>query len=143
MKLDHITKMKILRCFRTNGCRKWRTRFKNKKFVVLTEYFKQQTNSSGYRRKISQSRRSTLWRNQSYLPFLIKQMEPCHGAINSRPRYLRTTLEKYFRFKWNFKQKRIEARNSMANCEICFPIFSETIHTISKIFSQHDLRKYK
>ena len=27
--------------------------------------------------------------------------KPCHGAINSRPRNLRTALEKYFRFQWN------------------------------------------
>ena len=25
--------------------------------------------------------------------------KPCHGAINSRPRNLRTALEKYFRFQ--------------------------------------------
>ena len=69
--------------------------------------------------------------------------KPCHGAINSRPRNLRTALEKYFRFQWNCKQLRIEARNSMANSEIYFPIFSETIHTVLKIFSQHDLRKVR
>ena len=69
--------------------------------------------------------------------------KPCHGAINSRPRNLRTALEKYFRFQWNCKQLRIEARNSMANSEIYFPIFSETINTILKIFSQHGLRKVR
>ena len=69
--------------------------------------------------------------------------KPCHGAINSRPRNLRTALEKYFRFQWNCKQLRIEARNSMANSDIYFPIFSETIHTILKIFSQHNLRKFR
>ena len=67
--------------------------------------------------------------------------KPCHGAINSRPRNLRTALEKYFRFQWNCKELQIEARNSMSNSEIYFPIVSETIHTILKIFSQHDLRK--
>ena len=67
--------------------------------------------------------------------------KPCHGAINSRPRNLKTALEKYFRFQWNCKKLWIEARNSMAKSEIYFPIFSETIHTIWKIFSQHDLRK--
>ena len=67
--------------------------------------------------------------------------KPCHGAINSRPRNLRTALEKYFRFQWNCKQLRIEARNRMANSGFYFSIFSETIHTILKIFSQHDLRK--
>ena len=69
--------------------------------------------------------------------------KPCHGAINSRPRNLRTALEKYFRFQWNCKQLRIEARNSMAISEICFSIFFETIHTNLKIFSQHDLRKVR
>ena len=69
--------------------------------------------------------------------------KPCHGAINSRPRNLRTALEKYFRFQWNSKQLRIEARNSMENSEIYFPIFSETIHTVLKIFLQHDLRKVR
>ena len=69
--------------------------------------------------------------------------KPCHGAINSRSRNLRAALEKYFRFQWNCKQLRIEARNSMANSEIYFPIFSETIHTILKIFSQHNLRKVR
>ena len=69
--------------------------------------------------------------------------KPCHRAINSRPRNLRMALEKYFRFQWNCKQLRIDARNSMENSEIYFPIFSETIHTILKIFSQHDLRKVR
>ena len=69
--------------------------------------------------------------------------KPCHGAINSRPRNLRMALEKYFRFQWNCKQLWIEARNSMENCEIYFPIFSETVDTILKIFSQHDLMKVR
>ena len=56
----------------TSGYREWRNRFKNKKCVVLAEYFKQQTNCSRYRRKTSQSRRSPSWRNQSYLLFLVK-----------------------------------------------------------------------
>ena len=51
------------------------TDFRIKNFVVLGEYFKQKTNCSRYRRKMSQSRRSLSWRNQSYLPFLIKQIE--------------------------------------------------------------------
>ena len=37
----------------------------------------------------------------------------------------------------------IEARNSTANFEIYFPISFETIHTILKIFSQHDLKKWR
>ena len=69
--------------------------------------------------------------------------KPCHGAINSWPRNLRTALEKYFQFQWICKQLRIEARNSMANCEIYFPIFSETVHAVLKIFPQHDLRKVR
>ena len=46
-----------------------------KKNVVLAENFEQETNCSRYRTKMSQSRRSPLLRNQSYLPFLIKQMK--------------------------------------------------------------------
>ena len=65
--------------------------------------------------------------------------KPCHGAINSRPCNLRKALEKYFRFQWNCKQLRIETWNSMENSEIYFPIFSDTIHAILKIFSQHNL----
>ena len=30
--------------------------------------------------------------------------KPCHGAINNRPRNLRTALEKYFRFQCNCKR---------------------------------------
>ena len=64
--------------------------------------------------------------------FSSNKWKPCHGAINSRPRNLRAAPEKWF--QWNCKQLRIEARNSMTNSEIYFPIFSETIHTILKIF---------
>ena len=136
MKLDCITVTKILRCFRTSGCRKWiRNRFKNKKFVVLAEYFEQQTNCSRYRRKISQSRRILCGGISRIYLSLSNKWKPCQGAINSRPRNLRTALEKYFRFQRNCKQLQLEARNSMANCEIYFPIFSETIYTILKIFS--------
>ena len=141
MKLNCITATKILRCFRVSRCWKWKNRFKNKKFVVLAEYFEQQTNCSRYRRKISQSRKSPSWRNQLYFLSLSNKWKPCHGAINSQPRNLRTALEMYFRFQWNFKQLRIEARNGTVNCEIYFPIFSETVHTILKTFSQHDHRK--
>ena len=86
------------------------------------------------------------WANQGISPIYLSssnKWKRCHGAINSRPRNLRTALEKFFRFQWNCKQLRIEARNSMANSEVCFSIFSETIHTTLKIFSQHDLRKVR
>ena len=74
---------------------------------------------------------------------LAKKWRPYHGAINHRPRNVRTALERYFQFQWICKQLQIEARNSMANCDIYFPILSETIHTILKIFSQHELRKVR
>ena len=102
MKLDPVTVTKILRYFRTNGCRKWRNRFNKEKFVVLGEYFEQQTDWSRYRRKGSQSRRSPSWRNHSYLLSLSNKWKPC--SINSWPRNPRTALEKYFRFQWNCKQ---------------------------------------
>ena len=54
---------------------------------------------------------------------------------------LRMGLERYFRFHSYCKQLRNETRNSMPNCDIYFPIFSENIHTNLKIFSQYGLRK--
>ena len=69
--------------------------------------------------------------------------KPCHGAISSRPHNLITALEKYFRFHWNCKQLRIEAKNSIANSDTYFPILSETVDKILKIFSQHNLRKVR
>ena len=35
---------------------------------------------------------------------LLNKWKPCHRAINSWPRNLKTTLEKYFRFQGNCKQ---------------------------------------
>ena len=46
----------------------------SEKFAVLTEYSEEQTDFCISRRKISQSR-SPSWRNQSHLPFRIKQMK--------------------------------------------------------------------
>ena len=102
-------------------------------------------------RKIAADRKEK-WANQGeflhggispiYLSSLNK-WKPCHGAISSRPRNLRTALEKYFWFQWNCKQLRIEARNSLANSGFYFQTFPETIHTILKIFSQHDLRNVR
>ena len=130
--LDRIIVTKILRCFRTSRYGKWRDRFKLEKFVFMVAYFEQQTDCSRYRIKYSQSGRKPSWRNQSRLPFL--KWKPCHGAINSLSRNLRTALEKYFRFDWNCKQLRVEARSSISNCEICFPIFSETLHNYTYNF---------
>ena len=140
MKLDCITVTKLWDAAGRAGCRKWRSRFLNKKFVVLAEYFEQQTNCSRYREKMSQSRIVLRRGISSIYPSSSNKWKPCHGAINSPSRNLRMALEKYFRFQWNCKQLRIEARNSMVNAEIYFPIFSDTI---LKLFSQHDLRKVR
>ena len=50
--------------------------------------------------------------------------------------FLRTALKSFFQFHLNCKQIQVEARNSMPNCEIYVPIFSEIIQTNLKIFSQ-------
>ena len=137
-----ITGTKTVKCFRTNWFRKWRKAFIFwKKFFVLAEYFEQLTDCNRYRRKISQSRRSP-WRNQSYFTFPY-QTNGNHATKSWTVGQviLRTALERYFRFHWNCKQLWVEARNSMPNYEIYFPIFSETIYTSLKIFSQHVLRK--
>ena len=39
--------------FRTNGSRKWRNRFKKEKFVVLAEYFEQQTDPADIEEKLA------------------------------------------------------------------------------------------
>ena len=65
---------------------------------------------------------------------------PCHGAIKNWTRNPIKALEKYFRFCWNCKQLWVEGRNSMSNCQIYFPIFSDITHTILKTFSQCGLR---
>ena len=151
MKLDYTTATKILGCFRTSGCRKSRNRFKNKKFVVLMQNVLNLLQNILSNRQIAADKEEK-WANQGdvllgginriYLS-LLNKWKPCYGAINSRPRNLRTALKKYFQFQWICKQLRIEARNSMANCEIYFPIFSETVHAVLKIFPQHDLRKVR
>ena len=51
--LDCITVTKSLKCFRTSGFRKWRNRLKTEKFVVLAEYFEQQTDCSLYWRELA------------------------------------------------------------------------------------------
>ena len=84
--------------------------------------------------KMSQSRRSPSSRNQSYfLPFLIKQMETMSLSHKQSAAWSQNGAGKTLRFQWDCKQPRIEARNSMANSDIYFPIFSETIHTVLKI----------
>ena len=93
--LDCITVTKILKCFRTNWCRKRRKTFNTEIFVVLAEYFEQQTDSNRYRKRISKWRRSTWWKGISRIYIsLSKKWKPCHGAINSRPRNFKNGTEK-------------------------------------------------
>ena len=110
-------------------------RFKNKKFVFLAEYFEQHKIAADIEEKSTNEGEVIRGGISRIYLSLSNKWKPCQGAINSRPRNLRTALEKYFRFQRNCKQLQLEARNSMANCEIYFPIFSETIYTILKIFS--------
>ena len=135
MKLDHITVKKFLRCFRTNGCMKWRNRFRKESFVVLTEHFEQQTDCNRYRRKIYQSSRSPSWRNQS-LPFLSNKWKSCHGATNSRPPNFWTALEKYFWFQWNCKQTMGWSEEKQSKLWDLFPNFLwNYIYNFENIFT--------
>ena len=112
-------------------------------WITLAEYFEQQAIAADIEEKLA-NHRDIIRGGISCIYFsLANKWKPCHGAITSRPRNLRMALEKYFRFQGICKQLWIEARNSMANCDIYFPIFSGTIYTILKIFSQHDLRKFR
>ena len=141
MKLDCITVTKILRCFRTNGCRKWINRFKNKNLLSWQIILNNRQISADVEEKLANQGEILCGGISRIYLSLSKKWKPCQGATNSRPRNLRTALEKYFRFQWNYKQLRIEARNRMANCEIYFQVFPETIYTTLKIFSQHDIKK--
>ena len=133
--LERITVTKILKCFQTNWCRKRRKKFKMEKFFVLAEYFEQQTDCNRYKRKINSSRRSPLWREISRIYIsLSNKLKPCHGAINSRSRNFKNGTEKVLSISLKLQTIGVEARNSMPNCEIYFPVFSETIHTNLKIF---------
>ena len=133
MKLDCITVTKILRCFRSNRCRKWRNRFKNKKFVALAEYFEQQQTAADVQEKLANQGEALHGGISHIYVSLWNKWKSCQGAIDSRLCNLRTTLKKHFQFQWNCKQLWIEARNSMAYSDN-FTIFSEAIHTIMKIF---------
>ena len=114
VKLDCITIAEILRCFRTSGCRKSRNRFKNKKFLVLSKYFEQQTNCYRCRRKMSQSRRSPSWKNQAYLPFLSKQMETMpNQSVRFIPQF---SLEIYIQF-WKYFHSMILGRLGRCYCK--------------------------
>ena len=69
--------------------------FKIEKFVVLAEYFEQQTDCSRYRKKISKLRKSPSCRGigRIYIS-LSNKWKTCHGAINSRPRNFKNGAEK-------------------------------------------------
>ena len=139
--MDHITVKKIGKYFRTNGCRKWRNRFKIEKFVVLADILNSRQTTAGTAEKLANQGKVIRGGISRIYLSLSNEWKPCHQAINSRSRNLRMALEKYFRFHWNCKQLRVETRNSMSNCETYFPIFSETIPTGLEIFSQCGLRK--
>ena len=127
--LDHITVTEILK-FRTNWCRKWRKTFKIEKFVVLAEYFEQQTDCNRYRRK--EANQGENIRGEESVIFTFPYQTNGNNAMELSAAghvILRTALKRYSQFPWNCKQLRFEARNSMLNCEIYFPIFSETIYT--------------
>ena len=135
MKLGCITVTKLLRWFRTSGCRKWMNRFKNKKFVFWAEYFEQHKIAADIEEKSTNEGEVIRGGISRIYLSLSNKLKPCHRPINSRPSNLRTALEKYIWFQWNCKQLQIEARNSMANWQMYFPICSDTVHP------QHDLRK--
>ena len=101
---------------KTNECRRWKNIFKREKLVVFVEYLEQQTDYRRYKRKIRKSRQGI---NHIYLS-LSSKWKPSHGTFNSRPHYVRTAQEKYFRFHLNFKQIQVEAKNSLSNLFLTF-----------------------
>ena len=116
---------------------KWRNRFKREKYVVLVEYLEEQIDYRRYKRRNRKSRRGPSWR--CYQPYLFTFPYGTNGNHATElstvsPINLRTALENPPRFHWNCKQIRVEARNSMSNCQIYFPLFAKTIQQYWKYF---------
>ena len=106
----------------TNGCMKWRNKRENlreKSFLSWQNIWNSRQITTDIKEKLGNKGGLSWRRIQSCIIYLSlwNKWRPCHGAINSRPRNLRMALEKYFWFHWNCKQLRVEARNSMSNCE--------------------------
>ena len=95
--LNHITVLKILKCFMTNGCRKWRNRFKIEQFVALAEYLEQLPDCNRYKKIANREKTLCGGISRIYLSF-SNIWKPCHGAINIRLRNLRTALKNTFDF---------------------------------------------
>ena len=64
-----------------------------------------------------------------------------HGYMVITPNNFKILLSLLWLFTAIISKFTKFTRNSMLNCEISFPLFSETIYTILKIFSQHFLKK--
>ena len=66
--------------------------------------------------------------------------KPCHGAINSRPRNLRTALEKYFRFQCNCKRL---MKNSTPQSQVIWVHVIAVIYVYVRHCNLYMLRKAK
>ena len=99
MKLDCITVTKILRCFRSNRCRKWRNRFKNKKFVVLAEYFEQQQTAADVQEKLANQGEALHGGISHIYVSLWNKWKSCQGAIDSR-----LCTERHSKSTFNFSE---------------------------------------
>ena len=108
---NQIRVTQILTCFVENGCKKWRD---SNRFAVLAEYLKHQIDYNRYKRKISKSRKITSWSNQSYLPFLFKHMETMLQSYQHSATWSQNGFGKLLLISLNYKQLRVEVRNSMS-----------------------------
>ena len=138
------TVTKILKCFRTDGCRKQRNRFNIEKLAVLAEYFEQQADCNRQRRKISQSRGSPSWRNQQLFTF-PDQTNGNHATQPSTVSYI--ISEQHWKSTFDFTEIvsnfRLNEKEQKSNCEIYFPIFSETIYIqFENIFTVRSQERY-
>ena len=136
---DRIISTKFLKCFWTNWYRKRRKTFK---ICCLGRIFCTADRLKQIKKKNKPIEGKSFMEESVVFAFPYQTNEN-HTMEPSRVGHVifRTALEKYFRLHWNCKQLRVEARNSMPNCQIYFSISSETIHTNLKIFSQHGFRK--
>ena len=130
--MENFIVTEILRCLRTNGCMKWRnwqSILNNRQIAADIE---EKLANKG---KVLRGGISRIYFSMS------NEWKPYHGTINSRHVISERHWKSTFDFSGIVNKLRVEARSSIANCEIYFPIFSQTMHTILKIFSRHGLRK--
>ena len=140
MKLDRTAVTEFLRCFRTNACMKWRTRFTKEDLLSWQNILNSRQTAADTKDKFANQGEVLREGISLYLSYQT------NGNYATVPQIVGHVIwELHWKSTFSFSEivnkLRVEVRSSITNCEIYFPIFSEAMHTILKIFSQDGLRK--